>query len=167
MILLGALVGAAGFWLRGAAVFALWTGRGATTARIVAWAIPLALLCWVVTPLAWWWCAALGVALWVGCLPGWWGSLDLGRDAGAWWRDFALHSLRGVLWSAPAAGVLAMASGAWWWPMLAGAACGAAYEAGWRLRPPGDPRTPNATEIGEVLFGGLLGAAVVAAAGAW
>lgn len=53
MILLGALVGAAGFWLRGAAVFALWTGRGATTARIVAWAIPLALLCWVVTPLAW------------------------------------------------------------------------------------------------------------------
>ena len=160
--ILGAILGAGGFWLRGAAVFARVTGRGATTARIVAWAAPLALLAWLATPLQWWWCVALGVALWVGCLPGWWESIDLGRNDGGWARDAALHTARGVLWGAPAAAVLALAGGAWWWPVLAGLACVPAYEAGWRLRPVGDARRPAATEIGELLFGAALGAAVLA-----
>jgi len=119
VILAGAIIGGAGFWLRGAAVFQRITGRGATTARVVAWAAPLALLCWVATPLAWWWCVAIGAALWLGCLPGWWGSIDLGRNGGAGPRDFALHTLRGVVWVVPVAAVLAAAGAAWWGPMLA------------------------------------------------
>ena len=161
---LAAAVGAAGFWLRGAAVFQHLTGRGATTARIVAWALPLALLCWVLTPLAWWWCAAISVALWAGCLPGWWGSLDLGRQAGDWRGDFALHTLRGELWAVPAVAVLFLAGGAWWWLWGASRLCGLVYEVGWRLRPPPDPRRPNATEIGELAFGALLGAGLIAGA---
>ena len=163
MILLGAIIGAAGFWLRGAAVFQRITGRGATTARIVAWAAPLALLCWAVTPLPWWWCVGVAIALWLGCLPGWWGSLDLGRNGGSWVRDFALHTLRGVVWVAPAAAVLAAAGAAWWWPLLAGLACGVAYEIGWRLRPVGGARRPAATEIGELVFGAAVGSALLAA----
>ena len=46
--------------------------------------------------------------------------------------------------------------------MLAGLTCGAAYEIGWRLRPPGDARRPAATEIGEALFGAAVGAALLA-----
>lgn len=162
-LIAGALVGGAGFWLRGAAVLQRITGRGATTARIVAWAAPLALLCWAVTLLPWWWCVAIGVALWLGCLPGWWGSLDMGRNGGSWARDFALHTLRGVVWVAPVAAVLAAAGAAWWWPLLAGMTCGVAYEIGWRLRPLGDARRPAATEIGELIFGAAVGAALIAA----
>ncbi|MBR0653068.1 hypothetical protein GXW78_25655 [Roseomonas terrae] len=161
----GALIGAAGFWLRGAAVFARVTGRGATTARVVAWAVPLALLAWLVTPLPWGWSLALAAALWLGCLPGWWGSIDLGRNEGGWSRDAALHTARGVLWGAPAAVVLWLAGGGWWWPLVAGLTCAPAYEIGWRLRPAGDPRRPAATELGELLFGAALGAAVIA--GSW
>lgn len=161
--LAGALIGAAGFWLRGAALFARATGRGATTARVVAWAVPLALLCWAATPLPGCWALALAVALWLGSLPGWWGSIDLGRNDGWWARDAALHTARGVLWGAPAAVVLWLAGGAWWWPVLAGLACAPAYEIGWRLRPVGDARRPAATEIGEILFGAAMGAAVLVA----
>ena len=42
--LLGALVGAVGFRLKGSAIFEQITGRGATTARIVCWAIPMGIL---------------------------------------------------------------------------------------------------------------------------
>lgn len=153
--LVGALVGGVGFWLRGSATFARATGRGATTARIVAWAMPLAAFAWLLTPLAWWWCAALAVALWLGALPGWWGSLDLGRVEGAWPRDLALHTLRGVVWMAPAAAVLGLAGAAWWPPLLAGLSCGAAYEVGWRVWP------ARATEVGECLFGAACGAALL------
>lgn len=156
-IALGALIGALGFWLRGSAVFERLTGRGATTARIVAWAMPLSALAWLLTPLGWW-CVPLAVALWLGALPGWWGTLDLGRMEGDWPQDFVLHTARGVVWMAPAAGVLAMAGAAWWLPLVAGLTCGAVYEIGWRAWP------ARATEIGELLFGAACGAAVIAGA---
>lgn len=156
---------AAGFRIRGDAAFARWTGRGATTARIVAWAIPVAASGWLLG-LEWPVAVALGVAAWVGCLAPWWGSLDLGRHEGTWFRDFCLHSARGVLWTLPMAGVVFLAQfSVWptvgaglWWPLLAaGALCGPAYELGYRIR------EKRGTEIGEALFGALIGGALVLA----
>lgn len=159
------LVLAAGFRLRGAAAFMRWTGRGATTARIFAWALPVGLCAWALG--AWWpYAIALGVASWVGCLAPWYGSLDLGRHEGTWLRDFAMHSFRGVLWTLPMAAVLFAAqftvwpevgAGGWWWLLIAGALCGLLYEAGYRVN------EARGTEIGEVLFGAAIGVALVLA----
>lgn len=146
---------AAGFRLRGDAAFHRWTGRGATTARLVAWALPVGLSGFALG--LGWWSLVLGVAAWAGSLLGWWGSLDLGRQFGGFWRDFALHSARGVMWTAPMAAVLFVAGGAWWWLLAAGALCGALYEAGYRAWP------ARGTEVGEGLFGGAIGAALVLA----
>ncbi len=153
---------AAGFRIRGAAEFEQWWDRafpaaamlgGATTARIVAWAIPVGIFAgalhggWHVGILA-------GVAAWIGCLPPWWRSLDLGRREGAWLQDFALHTLRGFIWTAPVAAV------AWWFggepaPLLiAGALCGLIYEIGYRVRQSGQ------TELAEAVFGFVVGLAL-------
>jgi hypothetical protein len=144
---------AAGFRVRGWAGFQRLTGRGATTARIVAWAIPCGLVAWGLHG-HWYAGAAMAVAAWAGSLLGWWRSLDLGRHEGEWARDFALHTARGLLWTAPMA-LAAWLSGGLPWPLLAaGLLCGLAYEAGWRLAP------RRATEIGEVAFGAIVGAAL-------
>ncbi len=79
LILVAVVVGAFGFWLRGSSYFYKLTGRGATTARIVAWSVPLALLSlFVVSPL---YALAIGVALFVGSILPWWRSLSLGRNS--------------------------------------------------------------------------------------
>lgn len=153
--ILAPFIVAAGFRLRGAAIFREWTGRGATTARITCFAIPCGLIAWGLG-LPWAWSIALGVAAWIGCLPPWWGSLDLARQYGLFWRDFALHTARGVVWVLPMTAVL-FGAGAAWLPMLAaGLLCGAVYEAGYRIR------ERIGAELGEVFFGFLIGAALVA-----
>lgn len=154
--LLAPFILALGFRLRGAAVFHEWTGRGATTARIVCFAIPCGLIAWGLG-LAWPWAIALGVAAWVGCLPPWWGSLDLARQYGDYGQDFALHTLRGVVWVLPMAVVLFAAGEFWPGMLLAGTACGAIYEAGYRIR------ESHGAEIGEVGFGFVIGCALVGA----
>jgi hypothetical protein len=146
----------AGFRLRGAALFERITGRGATTARIVCFATPAGLLAWA-TGFPWPYALAMGVAAWLGCLPPWWGSLDLGRHAGGYARDFALHTLRGVVWVAPMAAVAFLAGAAWWPLILAGLMCGAVYEAGYRVS------ERHGTEIGEAAFGALIGAGLALA----
>lgn len=167
---LGGLVGAFGFWLRGAALFRALTGRGATTARVVAWAFPLALVSWLAgAPAAA--AVALGAALWLGCLPPWWSSTDLGRQAGTWARDAFWQALRGALWTLPA-GVALGAAGLLetdQTPLLAALAVAAsglvalpAYEVGWRLRPPGTPGF-GATEVGEALTGATVGGTLAVA----
>jgi hypothetical protein len=155
MLALFVAIGAAGFWLRGAAVFQRWTGRGATTARLLAWALPMGALSAVHTD--WYNAAAIAVGLYLGTLLGWWRSLDLGRVEGEWLRDFVLHTARGLLWTLPAALVCAAASFdiANAVPLIvAGLLCGVLYEVGWRAYP------PRATEIGEATFGGAIGAAL-------
>jgi len=155
--LLGALLGGVGFRLRGSAWVSLVTGRGATTARILCWAMPLAALAWV-CGLVWWGAVLLALGLWAGCLAPWWDSLDLGRVDGALARDLAMHAARGVLWAAPAALALLIAgAGLWWIPLAASLACTPAYALGWAVVP------ARATEVGEVLFGAALGAAVLVA----
>ena len=145
-----------GFRLRGAAIFERVTGRGATTARIVCFAIPAGLLAWGMG-FGWPHALAMGFAAWLGCLPPWWGSLDLGRQYGGFWQDFALHTLRGLVWTAPMALVVWHVGGAWWWLVLAGLLCGVAYEAANRARP------TRGTETGEVVFGALIGAGLALA----
>lgn len=151
---------AAGFRIRGWAGFERLTGRGTTTARIVAWAIPCA-IAWLLLGGAPVEALAIAAAAWIGCLPGWWGSLDLGRQEGTWLRDFALHSARGALWTMPMAVVVWWIGAEWWWLLIAGAACGLIYEAGYWIA----ARTRwSGTEWGEAMFGAMIGAALIGAA---
>lgn len=147
MLILGAIVGGAAFWLRGSAVFAEWTGRGATTARLM-WGAALALVA-VLGGLWWLLAPAVVVAAWLGAIPGWWDSLRL-ADA----RQYALHFFRGLLWVFPLAALFEVAGGSGALVLLSGLACVPAYWIGWRVMP------SRATEIGEILFGAAIGAAV-------
>lgn len=152
---------AVGFRLRGWGGFERITGRGATTARIVCWAIPCGLAWWALSGAPAWSALAMGVAAWLGAIAPWWGSLDLGRQYGGWGRDVLMHSARGVLWTLP------MAVVTWWfeapsWPWLlaAGVLCGLIYEVGYRLADAARGRLGGGTEIGEVMFGAAIGAAL-------
>lgn len=155
LALIAPFVLAAGFRLRGAAEFRQWTGRGATTARILCWAAPIGLIAWGLHG-EWHAGAALALAAWLGAIAGWWRSLDMGRVEGAWLRDFALHTVRGLLWTAPMALVAWLSAGTPWPLLVAGLLCGLAYEAGWRLV------RRNQTELAEVLFGALVGVGLAA-----
>ena len=153
LALLAPVILAVGFRLRGAAEFQRWTGRGATSARLACWAAPVGLIGWGLHG-EWYAGAALAAAAWLGSVAGWWGSLDLGRNEGTWLRDFALHTARGLLWVAPLALAAWLTAGDPVPLLVAGIACGLAYEAGWRASP------RHATEIGEAAFGFIVGAAI-------
>lgn len=153
-MLIGALIGGAGFRLRGWAGFAALTGRGATTARITCWAAPLGLFAALALPMPWWGGVLVALGLWAGSVAPWWGSLDLGRMDGEWATEAALHALRGLVWVTPALVPLALLGLAWWPLLVAGLLCLPIYECAWRLRP------ALATEIGEVVFGAAIGAAL-------
>lgn len=152
---LGAVVGGLGFRIRGAREFQTVTGRGATTARIVAWSLPLATMWAVWGPAAPGWWVIMVVALWLGSIAGWWGDLRLVEA-----RDVALHAARGVLWVLPAAVLVALKVELA--PALAllvaGALCAPAYLLGWRL---GGRLELGGTEWGELIFGAVVGAVLV------
>lgn len=176
------LIGASGFRLRGDAAFQRWTGSGATTARLVCWALPMGGLAWVAGhPLVT--AVLIGLGLFLGCLPPWWRSLTLGRNPadGGKLGQYLRHAGRGLLWTVPAAVLLALDYGAGAWflgvsiphaimssgahvLLLGGLACVPAYELGWRVRPYGNLLRPGATEVGESIFGAALAAAVVVSA---
>lgn len=150
-----------GFRIRGG----LWNTKieqyihwGATTARLVAWATPTAILGTLWYGLAWYWLAALLIAAWIGCLPGWYGSIDMGRNEGTWLRDFVVITIRGAFWTLPisavyaAAGLTVPAVGL----LLVGAAMGIWYELGWRT-PSSVPGFNQGTELGELYFGLMFG----------
>lgn len=158
--LIGALIGAVGFRLRGSALFEQWTGRGATTARIVCWAIPMSIVSLFAVP---WYAAPLvGIAFFLGAIPGWYGCLDLGRDDGKVLRDYAVMLARGIVWTLPAALVYAWAGATpgMYAVALAGALCPLAYTIGWAI-PSTKPNLSQGPELGEVVFGAMIGAAVV------
>lgn len=158
---------AAGFRLRGAAGFEAWWDRtfpalaqfgGATTARVLTWAIPCG-IAWLL--LGGSVLASLGVAVmtWVGCLAPWFKSIDLGRREGEFWTDFKMHTIRGMMWVYPAAIIIQMDGGDGWIVALTGLTCAPVYELGYRIK------ETKGTEIGEALFGtcialGLIGASL-------
>lgn len=160
-VLVGLVVGAGMFWLRGSAKFGEWTGRGKTTADTL-WAAAMAALAfWA--GMKWYGAVAVGLGLWLGARPGWWQSLSLGRNAadGAEGLQYLRHATRGMLW------VLGGAFGAWlggasYVPLLiAGFLCVPAYVAGYALREGDTSPYTNPTAVGEMLFGAAIGAAVV------
>lgn len=151
------LVLAIGFRIRGDAKFMVWTGRGATTARIVAWATPIGLTAWHLYGGLWYVGLFMGVAAWLGAIAPWWDSIDMGRMEGRWIKDFALQTVRGVIWTAPMAAVALLSAGSPWPLLIAGALCGVVYEIGWRFK-------ARQTEIAEAIFGGVVGVGLVASA---
>lgn len=153
-----------GFRIRGG----LWgdkIGWGATTARIVAWAIPVALVCWAWYAFAWYIAVAVGVMAWVGTTWGWFGALDMGRNDHAWLRDFLVMSVVGFARMAVIAPVLVYVG----LPMaalsicIAGALCGVLYELGWRT-PSTKPGFYQGPEVGEFYYGSAVGLAIALAA---
>lgn len=144
--------GAALFRLRGSEAFEQWTGRGATTSRLL-WAAYLALAAWLMDGA---WSAqalaavGLAAALWLGSIAGWWKSLDMGTHEGTFAHDLALHSFRGVLWTGPAAMVVVLSGMGTPWPLLVvGALCGPIYA------------VCRVTERAEWVFGGGIAAALL------
>lgn len=142
-------------------------GWGATTARIVAWAVPVAILSGLWYGLVWYLWIAMGVAAWLGTIAGWWGrSIDMGRREGTWAHDMMWITLRGAAWTLPCAAVLAYAG---FWPgaalvFVSGALMGVWYEIGWRT-PSTIPGLNQGPEVGEAVFGLMFGLCL--ALGAW
>lgn len=111
-----------------------------------------------------WRLAILPVALFVGCVFPWWGSIDMGRDKGSWLIDAALQTARGVLWVLPAACLLVWTHGWLAGGIVAatGLLCAPLYELGWRTRSK-VRGFAQGSEIGEVYFGAAIGAGLAAA----
>ena len=159
MLLLGTLIGAIGFRLRGSAIFEEITGRGATTARIVCWAIPMGLFSLIhVPPMDAVW---IGLGFFLGACPGWYHCTDLGRDDGKVVRDYVVMTIRGLVWTILPAIVMSYfnptAAGAM---VLAGALCPLAYTIGWAI-PSNIKGLHQGPELGEFIFGGIIGASIV------
>lgn len=160
MWMLGLLVGAIGFRLRGDAIFHEVTGRGATTARLVCWAIPMGLLALTVVP--WWASVLVALGFFLGAMPGWYGSLDLGRNEGKVNRDRLVMAARGLAWTIlPALVIWQFDIGNAIALLIAGFACPLLYELGYRT-PSKIPYLRQGPEVGEALFGAAIGLAVVA-----
>lgn len=160
-VVLTASICALGFRIRGG----LWNTKieqhihwGATTARLVAWATPTAVLSALWYGLAWYLVPVLIVAAWLGCLLPWFGCIDMGRQEGTWLRDFVVITLRGVMWTLPMAAVFAnlgLGSAAVALAVV-GLAMGIWYEAGWRT-PSTRPGFSQGSELGELYFGFAYG----------
>lgn len=142
-------------------------GWGATTARIISWAIPVAILSGVWYQLVWYLWIIMGVAAWLGTIAGWWGKcIDMGRRDGTWLHDMCWITLRGTVWTLPMT-VVFVWSGfipAAILVQLSGTLMGVWYELGWRS-PSHTPGFTQGPEVGELLFGMMFGLAL--AWGAW
>lgn len=165
------------FRLRGG-LFGKEIGWGSTTARLVAWSLPVTLF------VAYWYPPILFTAFinyisfdylyiplvfigaYLGSVLGWWGTIDMGRIEGEWIKEFTLHSARGILWTAGVAGVFTLYG--LFIPAIAllisGISCGIIYEIGWRtptfFKPTPEGGFNTGSEIGEFLFGAVIGLAI-------
>jgi len=147
MMILAALAGALLFRIRGGLfvshLLPTWAGR-------MVWAIgATAVLAWLHQT---WspWLIALVAALFVGCIPGWYGGFDLGRRGGrSYWRDASVLVLRGLWWTLPMLPVLPILD---WsvWAAFVGVLTLPSYELAWRVFGGRGP------EFGEAIFGGSV-----------
>jgi hypothetical protein len=152
MIPLGAIL----FRIRGG-----WLNLPSTTVGRMVWSVGMTVL--PVAATMNWWLLLLAPALFLGCILPWWKSIDMGRNEGRLIIDAALQTARGILWVLPAVALL------YWqyeWAALAalipGLLCAAAYEAGWRI-PSEVPHFSRGAELGEVIFGAMIGAGLASA----
>lgn len=154
MILISILVGAVAFRLRGSDLVHVtpipMEGR-------VIWSVAMAALAF--------WLAGwdermliLAPAFFLGAVPGWKSTIDLGRVEGSRFRDALVMVVRGLVWTLPAGAVLwFFGPPASWTFGLAGLLCPLLYEIGWRV-PLRIPHLRQGPELGELLFGAWLGA---------
>lgn len=166
-MIVGAVVG--GFGRVRSGVWGAKAGWGAARDRIFAWAIPMAILGALAGPpglslTALWTFLGFVVAWWVGCLAGWWGTLDLGPDTGDRETEIFWHSVRGALSVLPAIALWCFL-GNWWalFLLIPGVLCGPIYEAGRQVATAYRTKTGR-TDWGEIFFGAAIGltAALVA-----
>ena len=97
-----------------------------------------------------WYDLLFPLLIFVGCFPGWYNSLDLGRVEGSRWKDRAIMTIRGLWWTLPAGIFLWWFGYSWWWGLM-GLCNPLVYEACWRWAP-----APE-TEWAEYIFGAFLG----------
>lgn len=127
------------------------------------WGVVCAICCALFLPPAWWLPLALVPAFALPASTGQHRSIDLGRREDSRGRDMAVQSALGFVRTAPA-GVAMWSAGEAWWPLpLAGLLAGPAYDLAWIVR----PHLPalgvlrhDPPAAGEVLFGGVIGAAI-------
>lgn len=176
-LIAGAVAGAAAFRVRGGWITDRRPGFSGQLQRLIYAAIMTA----VMLAAGWPWpvdgwrlvlLAVTLVAAWfAGAVAlGTLGAIDSGRNEGTRVRDFAMNSLRGLVYALPAAIVLAVfraaygdPDGAWWAAALplAGLLQGPLYDLAHSLRPM--PRHP-ATVYAEFAVGAALGAGAALAA---
>lgn len=166
--------------MRGSSEFERATGRGAATARIAVYAVPLGLCAavglilgaWPPTTAKWWIPVGVAVLAWAGSLMPQKG-IDMGRsitfvadpDGDGWrvdidWREWVSDAIsmlwRGAFWTWPMAVFLCWIdiAGTAGWPLFLGPVMHVlTYEIGWRLH--GRHRI-GGTEWGEYLFGAFV-----------
>lgn len=151
-----ALLGAITFRVRGSALWDEITGTGTIGGRLQYAAILM------LAALAFkgdWRLLLLLPALWIGCLPAWFGHGLVPADL----RRLAMNALRGVLWLMPA-GLLLWGLGYedGWMLCVVGAASGPVYWLAyripfWRLDLAGHVVVGPGTELAELGFGAWIG----------
>ena len=150
--------------LRGDAIWQMWTGTGATTARAMCGAVAMMIVggAEIATGGLTWAPPLVGLGLFVGLTLPTMGAIDAGRGAGSPWHDAAMNLLRGAGLVALPTVALWWFGHAWWALAAAGASTPAAYALGWMLpirRWPFQQGAPAA----EGLLGLFLGAGLAAA----
>lgn len=153
------IVGAALFRLRGSSIVAKWFHvQNATTIGRLIWSVGIAAAS---AGAVWHWWPVLTVPLWfAGCVVGWpTGTESLTPPPGQSRIVFyGLITGRGLLWTVPA-GAVWFALGFGPWVALAGLACLPALLLG-AVIPSRVPGLAQGHELGEFIFGGIIGAAL-------
>lgn len=161
-ILLFSVIASLGFRLRGG-LFGQQIGWGSTTARLVAWALPMTIITFFMVPdYPLWAIVPTLLTWWVGCIFPWWHSLDMGRLSGTLLQDALLHSLRGIIWvllPVILVGFIAGPSLLLVIPLLASLLCGPSYMLGYYISEEISNRM-GGTEYGELIFGFIVGLSV-------
>lgn len=157
LLLLSTIACMAAFRLRGDEIWDKLTGTGATGGRLL-WSLT-ASLCLMASGGGIWGLAAAPI-LFLSAIPGWPGSIDLGRNEGDWHTDFAFMCMRGAVFTAPAGLVLIITAGSEFIPFaISGLFAGICYELAWRL-PVKWQYLRQGPPLGEAFFGAFIGATI-------
>lgn len=154
-----ALLCGAAMRLRGSDLWNKWTGTGTTGGRAL-WSVVVGACIWATYPS---YLTLLTIPLlFAGAVPGWPGSIDLGRNEGTWGKDFALMTVRGLLFTFPAGAYMAwLVDPSYLVFAFSGALAGVLYEAAWRI-PVKYEHLRQGPPLGEFLFGVAVGLSLVA-----
>lgn len=151
-VALSALAGAILFRVRGG----MWLGHAPHWLTRGLWSVSMAIIVGVATDniVA---CAVTFPAFFLGTVLPWWHSIDLGRIEGNTASDYALNAIRGWCFTALSGGVLWYLALPWQIGFV-GLACPLCYTLGW-LIPSRVQNLQKGPELGEAIFGAVLGAA--------